>query len=101
MVKALFPIGKTQWAKWGDDAREAYNKMRRLGFTHETAVAEANAVQAKRNEKPKKSFFDAIEDAVEEVQDAAETVAGVAAAVTPVVTVAKTVARVTKGKKGK
>lgn len=47
MVKALFPIGKTQWAKWGDDAREAYNKMRAQGFTHETGVAEANAVQEK------------------------------------------------------
>jgi hypothetical protein len=47
MVKAEFPIGKTQWRKWGDEAREAYNRMRRLGSTHETAVAEGNAVQAK------------------------------------------------------
>jgi hypothetical protein len=47
MVKAEFPIGKTQWAKWGDEAREAYNRVRRQGFTHETGVAEANAVQAK------------------------------------------------------
>jgi hypothetical protein len=46
-VKALHPIGKTQWAKWGDEAREAYNHMRNLGFTHETGVAEADAVQAK------------------------------------------------------
>ena len=45
-VKALHPIGKTQWAKWGDEAREAYNHMRNLGFTHETGVAEADAVQA-------------------------------------------------------
>lgn len=47
MVKAEFPIGKTQWAKWGDEAREAYNHMRRLGFTHETGMAEADAVQTK------------------------------------------------------
>lgn len=47
MVKAEFPIGKTQWAKWGDEAREAYNRMRRQGFTHEVGVDEGNAVQAK------------------------------------------------------
>lgn len=46
-VKAEFPIGKTQWAKWGPEAREAFNKSGRLGFKLVTAVAEANAVQAK------------------------------------------------------
>lgn len=46
-VKAEFPIGKTQWAKWGLKAREAFNRSMRLGFTFETAVAEGNAVQAK------------------------------------------------------
>lgn len=51
MVRALFPIGKTQWAKWGDDAREAYNAARALGSSHEAGVAEANAVQAKQIEK--------------------------------------------------
>lgn len=44
-IKAEYPIGKTQWAKWNDDARAAFNKMRALGFTFETAVAEANATQ--------------------------------------------------------
>lgn len=90
-VKALFPIGKTQWAKWNDDAREAYNKMRALGYTHETGVAEANAVQAKHK---KKNILDVIEDVVETVADVAETA-------TPVIAVAKTVAKVAKGKKGK
>ena len=46
-TKAEHPIGKTQWAKWNDDARAAFNKMRALGFTFETAVAEANAVQVR------------------------------------------------------
>lgn len=45
-IKAEYPIGKTQWAKWNDDARAAFNKMQALGFTFETAVAEANAKQA-------------------------------------------------------
>jgi hypothetical protein len=44
-IKAEHLIGKTQWAKWNDDARAAFNKMRALGFTFETAVAEANATQ--------------------------------------------------------
>ena len=46
-VKAEFPIGKTQWAKWGPKARHAFNHCMRLGFAFETAVAEGNAVQAK------------------------------------------------------
>lgn len=44
-IKAEYPIGKTQWAKWNDNARAAFNKMCALGFTFETAVAEANATQ--------------------------------------------------------
>jgi hypothetical protein len=91
-VKALYPIGKTQWAKWGDEAREAYNHMRNLGYTHETGVAEANAVQAKPK---KKGIFDVIGDVVEAVEDVAEVVE----AVTPVVAIAKTVVKATKGKK--
>ena len=91
-VKALYPIGKTQWAKWGDEAREAYNHTRNLGYTHETGVAEANAVQAKPK---KKSIFDVVGDVVEAVEDVAEVVE----AVTPVVAIAKTVVKATKGKK--
>lgn len=60
-VKALHPIGKTQWAKWGDKAREAYNRMRNLGFTHETGVAEADAVQAKE----KSGLLRALEETIE------------------------------------
>lgn len=46
-VKAEFPIGKTQWAKWGSEARKAYNHCIRVGYEFATAVAEGNAVQAK------------------------------------------------------
>jgi hypothetical protein len=46
-VSAEFPIGKTQWAKWGSEARKAFNKCGRLGFRLTTAIEEANAVQAK------------------------------------------------------
>jgi len=46
-IKPAHPIGKTQWAKWGPKAREAFNHCVRVGYTFETAVAEGNAVQAK------------------------------------------------------
>jgi hypothetical protein len=51
MVMAEFPVGKTQWAKWGSEAREAFNKSMRLGFRYETALEEANAVEAKMRAK--------------------------------------------------
>ena len=47
-LKAEFRIGKTQWALWGNPARRAFNRSMRLGFTFETAMAEAHAVQAKQ-----------------------------------------------------
>ena len=97
MVKALFPIGKTQWSKWDDDQRTAFNEARAAGVAFNDAVRAANETQATK----KKSILDMIEDAVEDVADVAATVGSVAAAVTPVVAVAKTVAKVTKGKKGK
>lgn len=100
MVKALFPIGKTQWAKWNDDQRTAFNEAREAGIPFADAIQAANQTQAAK----KKNILDVIEDAVEDVADVAATVGTVAAAVSPVVAVAKTVAKVakaTKGKKGK
>ncbi|MFN3706139.1 MAG: hypothetical protein ACK4WM_09150, partial [Thermoflexales bacterium] len=34
-------------AKWGPEARAAFNRVALLGFTLETAIAEGNAVQAR------------------------------------------------------
>ena len=96
-VKALFPIGKTQWAKWRDDQRTAFNEAREAGVPFADAVRAANETQASK----KKGILDVIEDAVEDVADVAATVGSVAATVTPVLAVAKTVAKVAKGKKGK
>lgn len=97
MVKALFPIGKTQWAKWNDEQRTAFNEAREAGVPFNDAVQAANQTQAAK----KKSVFEVIEDAVEDVADVAATVGTVAAAVSPVMAVAKTMAKVAKGKKGK
>jgi len=96
-VKALFPIGKTQWAKWGDEARTAYNKMRSLGYSHETGVAEANAVEEKHRTK-KRGLFDVLGDVVEAVSDVADKVEDVVEVATPVIAVAKTVVKATKKK---
>lgn len=92
MVKALFPIGKTQWAKWSDDQRTAFNEARAAGIPYGDAIAGANQTQTKK----KKNVFDIIED----VAEAAANVASIATSVAPAVAVAKTVAKATK-KKGK
>jgi len=90
MVKALYPIGKTQWAKWNDTQRTAFNEAREAGVPYNDAIQAANQTQAAK----KKNIFDVIEDVV-------ETVAEVAEVATPVVAVAKTVARATSKKKAK
>jgi hypothetical protein len=81
MVKALFPIGKTQWSKWSDDQRTAFNEARAEGIEYADAVAGANQTQTKK----KKNVFDIIED-----------VAEVAATVAPVAAVAKTLVKKVK-----
>ena len=78
MVKALFPIGKTQWAKWSDDQRTAFNEARAAGVPYNDAILGANHTQTKK----KKNVFDIIED-----------VAEIAAVVSPAVSVAKTVVK--------
>jgi hypothetical protein len=77
-VKALFPIGKTQWSKWSDDQRTAFNEARAAGVPYGDAIVGANQTQTKK----KKNVFDIIED-----------VAEVAATVAPVAAVAKTVVK--------
>jgi hypothetical protein len=84
MVKALFPIGKTQWLKWSDDQRTAFNEARAAGVPYNDAILSANDTQAAPKPK-KKSVFDIIED-----------VAGVAATVAPMAAVAKTLVKKVK-----
>lgn len=100
MVKALFPIGKTQWSKWVPEQKIAFNEARASGVPFADAVDYVNRlelIEVNIAPKPeKKSIFDVIEDVVDVVED----VADVAAAVSPVIAVAKTVAKATK-KKGK
>lgn len=99
MVENTFRVGKTQWSKWNDAGREAYNRAKRLDFTDATAIAEANAKTLKTEEERregKRGLLAKVLSAVEDVQDAAETVASVAEAVTPAVVIATAVV---KGKK--
>lgn len=83
-VKALFPIGKTQWSKWSDDQRTAFNEARAAGVPYNDAILGANQAQAEAKPK-KKNVFDIIED-----------VAEAAAVISPAVSIAKTVVKAAK-----
>lgn len=94
-VKAMFPIGKTQWRKWRNEQRDAFNEVRASGVPFADAVKYVNELElievniAPPAPKKHKNVLDVLEDV-------AETVAAVA----PLVEVAKTVVKATK-KKGK
>lgn len=87
-VKALFPIGKTQWSKWNDAQKIAFNEARAAG------VSFADAVEAS-NDMKKGGLLGVLKD----VAEVATTVASVATEITPVMAVAKTVVRATRKKK--
>lgn len=88
MVKALFPIGKTQWAKWNDDQRTAFNEAREAGVPFADAVEASNSM--------KKKGFNVV-DALHDVVEVAAAVSGATAAVDSTVSLVKKVTR----KKGK
>ena len=83
-AKALFPVGKTQWAKWSDEQRRVFNEARAAGVPHADAVAEANAAHKKGP---------SLLEVLHEVADAVQTVSGVVATAAPVVKVVKQVAK--------
>lgn len=86
MIKALFAIGKTQWSKWNDAQREAFNDARAAG------VAYADAIQAANEYKIKKQ-----KDVLDLIEDVAETVVRLA----PAAEIAKTVVKAATKKKAK
>jgi len=92
MVKALFPIGKTQWSKWNDEQRTAFNEARAAGVPYMDAIASTNALK-----KKKKNVLDILED----VAETAVRVADVATMVSPAVSVAKTIVKSATKKKAK
>ena len=100
-IKAMFPIGKTQWRKWTDAQRTAFNEVRAAGMSFPDAVKYVNENDVwdapEIVEAPKKK---SVLDVLEDVAKAATTVASVATTVAPAVGVAKTLAKATK-KKGK
>ena len=90
-VKALFPIGKTQWRKWDDDQRTAFNEAMAEGVPFGDAVAGANQTQ---HGKPKKNVLDILEDVV-------ETAVAVSSVVGAAEGTVKVVKRAVRGKKAK
>lgn len=104
-VKALFPIGKTQWRKWVPEQKIAFNEARASGVPFADAVDYVNRlelVEVNIAPQPKKSgLLRALEDAIEGLNNVGEVAGAVAHVVevaTPVVAVAKTVKRATKRK---
>jgi hypothetical protein len=89
-VKALFPIGKTQWSKWRDKQKIAFNEAREAGVPFADAVEAANAMKS-----------GGLLGVLKDVADVAETVADVAVALNPVVGVATTVVRATRATRKK
>jgi hypothetical protein len=90
-VKALFPIGKTQWRKWNDDQRTAFNEAMAEGVPFGDAVAGANQTQ---HGKPKKNVLGILEDVV-------ETAVAVSSVVGAAEGTVKAVKRAVRGKKAK
>lgn len=109
-VKAQFPIGKTQWAKWCPEQKIAFNETRAAGVPFADAVKYVNELELvevniapQPEPKKKHGFLGTLEetlDGLKKVESAVETVAEVAVNATPVVAVAKTVIKAAK-KKGK
>ena len=113
-VKALYPIGKTQWAKWRAEQRIAFNEARAAGVPFADAVKYVNELELievniapKPEPKKKSGLLRALEDTIEglnkvgEVAEAVVDVAEVVQTVTPAIAVAKTVVRATRKKKAK
>jgi hypothetical protein len=90
-VKALFRIGKTQWRKWNDDQRTAFNEAMAEGVPFGDAVAGANQTQ---HGKPKKNVLDVLGDVV-------ETAVAVSSVVGAAEGTVKVVKRAVRGKKAK
>ena len=81
-VKAQFPIGKTQWAKWNDEQRTAFNEAREAGVPLADAVEASNAM--------KKKGFNVV-NALHDVVEVAAAVSGATAAVDSTVKLVKKV----------
>jgi hypothetical protein len=86
-IKALFPIGKTQWSKWKDKQKIAFNEAREAGVPFADAIAAANSIKS-----------GGLLGVLKDVAEVAETAAGVAASLNPVVGVATTLVRATRKK---
>ena len=107
-VKALYPIGKTQWAKWRAEQRIAFNETRAAGvpfadavkYVNELELIEVNIAPKPEPKKKKSGLLRALEDTIEglnKVEEVAEAVVDVVEVAVPAVAVAKTVARATRG----
>lgn len=101
MIKALFPIGKTQWSKWRPEQKIAFNETRAAGVPFADAVKYVNELElVEVNIAPKHKKKNVL-DILEDVAETAVRVADVAVKVSPAVSVAKTVVKAATKKKAK
>lgn len=91
-VKALFPIGKTQWRKWNNDQRMAFNEARAEGIPFGEAVAASNSM--KNNKKSVASILS-------DVAEVAVALSGVTGATGVAIDGVKKTVKAVKGKKAK
>jgi hypothetical protein len=105
-VKALFPIGKTQWRKWRAEQRIAFNETRAAGVPFNDAVKYVNElelVEVKIAPPPppappkKKNVLDITED----VAEVAVALSGVTGATGVAIDGVKKTVKAVKGKKAK
>ena len=87
-VTNTYKVGKTQWAKWNDNGRTAFNEAREAGATYADA---ASAAVVATNEA-----YEARHAKKRGILDVVEGVLNVATKIAPVVTVAKTLAKKVK-----
>lgn len=102
MADNPYRVGKTQWAKWNDAGREAYNHVRNQGLSEAAAMAEASAV-TQRGEDARRDKKRGLLGALQDVREVVAEVEAVAVSVAPVVAVASTIVKAVKPKtkKGK
>lgn len=89
-VKALFPIGKTQWRKWNNDQRAAFNEARAEGIPFGEAVAASNSMKSN-----KKSVAGILSD----VAEVAVAISGVTGATNVAIEGVKKTVKAVKGSK--
>jgi hypothetical protein len=98
-VKALFPVGKTQWRKWRPEQQIAFNEARASGVPFADAVDYVNRLELiEVNIAPQPKKKPSVADVLRDVTEAAIAVSGTVGAIDGTVKVVKRAVRKKKAK---